>query len=132
MVPGDIDPSVRRFIVDRIDSVEMLEVLLLLRAEPERWWNAGQVNAAVRTSLTSAADRLHDLAARGLLAVDTTSPPLYRYRPRDAATDAVVGRVAEAYRERRVSVITLLYSKPQDPVRDLAEAFRLRKGRTDG
>ena len=41
--------------------------------------------------------------------------------------DELVGSLEKVYEERRVSVITLIYSKPVDKVRTFADAFRLRK-----
>jgi hypothetical protein len=131
VVPTDIPADVRRFIVDHVHSVEQLEILLLLHRHPARWWTAADVNAEIRTSLASADDRLRDLAGRGLAGVDAGTPPRYRFAPAEGATAALVSRVAGTYREHRVSVVTLIYSKPSDAVRDLAEAFRLGRGKTD-
>jgi hypothetical protein len=131
VVPTDIPADVRRFIVDHVHSVEQLEILLLLHRHPARWWTASDVNAEIRTSLASADDRLRDLAERGLAGVDAGTPPRYRFAPAEGATAVLVSRVAETYREHRVSVVTLIYSKPSDAVRDLAEAFRLGRGKTD-
>jgi hypothetical protein len=127
-----MDPRVRRFILEHVHSVEQLEVLLLLHRDPARWWTAGQVSMELYTSLASADDRLRDLAARTLLVVEPTRPPRYRYEPGTEEARDVVGLLAETYRERRVTVITLVFSKPQDAIRDLADAFRIGKGRTDG
>jgi hypothetical protein len=82
--------------------------------------------------LTSAADRLRELAGRHVLAVDAASPSRYRFQPVDERLGATVRLVAETYRERRVTVVTLIYSKPSDAVRDLAKAFRLGKAERDG
>jgi hypothetical protein len=43
------------------------------------------------------------------------------------ALDAAVAQLAKDYAERRVSVITLIFSKPVDKLRTFADAFRLRK-----
>ena len=131
VVPTDIPSDVRRFIVDHIDSVEQLEVLLLLHRNPARWWTAADVNAEIRTSLASAADRLRDLAERRLAGVEPGTLPRYRFAPVDAAVGGLVSRVAETYRKHRVAIVTLVYSKPSDAVRDLADAFRLGRSRTE-
>ena len=41
--------------------------------------------------------------------------------------DAVVARVADMYRERRVAVISLIATKPLQNVKAFSDAFRLRK-----
>jgi hypothetical protein len=130
--PTDIDPRVRRFILESVHSVEQLEVLLLLHRDPARWWTAAQVSAELYTSLPSADNRLRDLAARKLVVAELTDPPRYRFEPGNEEACGLVGLLAETYRERRVTVITLVFSKPQDAIRDLADAFRIGKGRTDG
>ena len=112
--------------------MEQLEVLLLLHRDPARWWTAAQVSTELYTSHPSADNRLQDLEARKLLIVELTDPPRYRFEPGDTEARGIVGLLAETYRERRVTVITLVFSKPQDTIRDLADAFRIGKGRTNG
>jgi hypothetical protein len=41
-------------------------------------------------------------------------------------------RLAACYRERRTTVITLIFSRPADAVRSFANAFKLKKGSSDG
>jgi hypothetical protein len=53
-------------------------------------------------------------------------PPTYRYAPPPELHRSIAGLV-ETYRERRVSVINLVYSRPSDAIRSFADAFRLRK-----
>jgi hypothetical protein len=119
--------DMRRFVVENIDSVEQLEVLLLLRADPAREWDAAAVSQALCTSLESVTKRLAGLRAQGLLAGSGEAGGRYRYGPSTAEQNHLVGALAEAYRERRVAVITLIYSKPADPVQAFADAFKLRK-----
>lgn len=117
-------PDVRRFLTVHIDSVEQLEVLLLLRDEPARAWTPDEVASALRTSATSAVARLDDLARRGLARAEPRSRS-FRFAPADATLARQVDLVAAAYRDRRVTVIGFIYSRPLDPVRELARAFRV-------
>ena len=119
--------DVRRFILAHINSVEQLEVLLLLRGEPDREWTAQAVGQALYTSAAAAVKRLTDLTASGLAAVLPGDDPRYRYAPRDDAHRKLVDQMADAYRERRVAVVALIYSKPNDQVQAFADAFRLRR-----
>jgi hypothetical protein len=119
--------DVQQFILAHVNSVEQLEVLLLLRAQPQCDWDAAAVGRALYTPPAAADMRLADLHARGLLARKGEAVPLYRYAPNPAELDGLIGRLADLYRERRVSVITLIYSKPHDQVRAFADAFKLRK-----
>jgi len=121
---GGIPDRVVRLIGEHIHSVEQLEVLLLLRREPEREWTASDVAVELATLPQSAADRLEDLARRGLLLKAGES---YRYDRSDHGRDAVVGELEDVYGRRRVSVIGLIFSKPSETIRTFADAFRIRK-----
>lgn len=51
----------------------------------------------------------------------------YQYRIVSDETDEIIGAVAQAYKERRLSVTNFIYSTPLDNVRRFADAFKLRK-----
>ncbi|WNG32920.1 hypothetical protein F0U61_04295 [Archangium violaceum] len=118
---------VRRLIAENIDSVEQLEILLLLFQHPQRTWNAESVARELRVSALSAGERLEDLNYDGLVARVDGSAGEYRYGPETPALDEAVRGLATAYAERRVTVINLIFSKPVDKIRTFADAFRLRK-----
>jgi predicted ArsR family transcriptional regulator len=126
-----LPPPVQRFITAHIDSLEKLEVLLLLRARQERAWSAEAVSRELRITESSASKRLRDLDAGGLVASDAASPPGYRYSPARPEDEQDVAQVAEAYAERRVSVISFIFSRPLENVRGFADAFRLKRDKDD-
>lgn len=117
--------DVHRFLYQNIDSVEQLEVLLLLRRAPERGCTAEDVARELYSHPSSILHRMASLAGRGLLR--EVDPGRYQYAPRSTELHDTVGRVAETYRERRVAVITLIASKPIENVRAFSDAFRLRR-----
>jgi hypothetical protein len=123
--------DVRRFILRHIGSVEMLNVLILLFKLPDRTWTANEVGTELRTNEWSADLQLQALAGRQLVRCSTDTPPSYQADRQYATEVATVGRT---YEERRVAVITLIYSRPDDvvdeavdPVQAFADAFKLRK-----
>jgi hypothetical protein len=120
-----IPDDVAEFIADHIDSVELLEVLLLLRERSGEVWTDESVARELRINPVSTAARLKALAARGLLS--STDAVAFRYAPATTSLDTTVRRVAECYKERRVSVITAIFSRPNEHVRIFADAFRIRK-----
>jgi hypothetical protein len=120
-----IPDDVAQFIANHIDSVEVLEVLLLLRERASEEWTDESVARELRINPVSTAARLKALAARGLLS--SRDAVAFRYAPVTTAIDATVRRVAECYKERRVSVITAIFSRPNENVRIFADAFRIRK-----
>jgi hypothetical protein len=112
--------------MSHIDSIEKLEVLLLLRARVEREWTAAEVALELRITDMSAAARLEDLASSRLLLGDGGTPVRYRYSPSDSEDVRSIAELAAAYSERRVSIITFIFSKPQARVRGFADAFLLK------
>lgn len=132
MSDAAIPPRVQRFISTHIDSIEKLEVLLLMRARAEREWNARDVSMELRITEASAAARLQDLTARRLLVEHPSSPLSYRYHPASSEDEQAVGELQETYNTRRVSVISFIFSKPLDKVRGFADAFRLKRDKDDG
>jgi predicted ArsR family transcriptional regulator len=127
-----IPPRVQRFISTHIDSIEKLEVLLLLRTRAEREWTAHDVSQELRITESSATARLEDLFARKLLVSAAGSPARYRYGPASPDEDKDIIALQETYSTRRVSVISFIFSKPLDKVRGFADAFRLKRDKDDG
>jgi hypothetical protein len=121
-----IPEAVRRFIVAHIDSVESLEILLLLFGGSAREFSASEVSRNLCTGLESAKAQLHQLHKAGLLAVAVADPPTYRFNP-GSPEAPVVADLEKIYKTRRVSVISFIYSKPTDPLRAFSDAFKLRK-----
>jgi hypothetical protein len=119
-IPDDI----HRFLHANIDSVEQLEVLLLLQRERDGDWTAESAARVLYSQPSSIAGRLASLQAKGLVA---NSGAGYRYAPKSDAVRDTVSRLAETYRERRVAVITVIASKPMENVRAFSDAFRLRQ-----
>ena len=127
MAEGGISPDVKRFISEYIDSVELLEVLLLVRGGGEKEWRVDAVSRELRSTPESVANRLKDLCARGLLARKDEPVPLYHYNPGTKELDAAIKELARIYMERRASVIDLIFSKPIDTLRHFSDAFKFRK-----
>jgi hypothetical protein len=71
------------------------------------------------------------MAAGGLASVAEGSPAQFRYEPRSADLADAVQALARAYADRRVTVIGLIFAKPTDKIRSFADAFRIRKDRSD-
>lgn len=128
-----IDADVKRLILESIESVEHVEILLLLRANADRGWSAKDVTQKLRNSEESAQRRLADLASKGaLVQVPGTDPTAYQYSPANEAQGRILDKLAKTYAERRVSVIELIFSKPRERIQVFADAFRLRKDKDDG
>jgi hypothetical protein len=121
-----IPPQVAEFVRGQIDSVEELEVLLLLFREPERAWTEAEVNARIRSSLPSILKRLNGLVSVGA-ATASGEPPRFRFAPRTPQIAAAVEGLAEAYRDYRTTVIQLIFELPSTQVLGFAKAFEIKK-----
>jgi DNA-binding IclR family transcriptional regulator len=121
--------DVQHFVHQNIDSVEQLEVLLLLWRSPERGWTSEDVATAVYSHPSSVVRRLALLLDQGLLR--EPAPGCFQYAPRTAQLHQTVTHLDHMYRERRVAVITLIASKPIENVRAFSDAFRIRRKKED-
>ena len=134
-MPQDLLPEeVRRLISEHINSVEQLEILLLLRLRADVSWTASQVSEELRSSELSTAARLADLARRGFVTqgTETGGGQSYRYDPTTEELRYAVDLLAKAYAELRFTVMELIFSKPIENLRVYANAFRFRKDDSDG
>jgi predicted ArsR family transcriptional regulator len=130
---NDIPAPVRNFLVQRIDSVVQLELLLLLYGNTNRCWSADEVAKELRIESTASQEQLDRLRSHGLAELSPMNPSQYCYNTSQTSHDAEVRYLAREYAVRRVSVISLIYSKPTDTLRSFADAFRLfRKEKDDG
>jgi len=127
-----LPPVVRRFIDQRIDNVEQLEILLLLYREASRYWDVAAVAQAVYLTERSAEGHLETLAGRNLLDVRLTESVLYRFSPAPPELTLDVKQLAESYRERRGELLALLAPRRRKSLQDFSDAFRISGGRKDG
>ena len=118
---------VRQLIARYIQSVEQLEVLLLLRSQPQRAWTVGEVYDVIRSSQPSIAARLQTFASDGFLAEEKGPPQTFRFAPQDENMRSALDQTATAYQTWRVRVIEAIFTPAADPVQSFADAFKLRK-----
>lgn len=121
---SDLPPTTRDFIARHIVSVEQLEILLLLQEQTERAWKAGEINERLRSQEASIEKWLETLVSLGLA---TRSDTRYRFAPATEELAQRTAAVAEAYRERRIKVIEMIFSKPNENLLNFVRAFDLRR-----
>lgn len=128
-----IPPHVRAFITEYVDSVMQLEALLLVASQPQREWAAADLAQELRIDPAWVGTQLAGMAAQGLLdPAGGGSPTRFRYHPRTADLGQAVADLGQAYADRRVTVISLIFSKPVDKLRSFADAFKIRKDPPNG
>lgn len=127
---NDVVPeAIRGFIDENINSVEELETLLLLHTHPDMEWGATDISKELYTSIGAAKRRLAHLFAKGL--AKRVGEQKYIYAPATAQTARIIGELALFYKARRVTIITLIYSKPSEQIRDFSDAFLFRQEEDD-
>lgn len=97
----------------------------MLHSQPEKYWTAEMVSREMRSNTTSASTQLDVLFKRGLLSVN--SEKQYRYQPASKELEEKVKLLNDFYHEKPVAVITAIFEKPNDKLRGLADAFKLKK-----
>lgn len=118
-----------RFLRTVVPTVDAAELLLLLQREPQRWWAAQEAAAAlapgVSISEADVARYFGIFQAGALLAVGPDKR--VQFRPGFAALDAHVRTLEQAYRERPVTLIRVIYALRDTSIQSFADAFKLRK-----
>ena len=124
--------AAKTFIDTSIDSVVQLEILLLLYREPEREWSTLEVAQRLRVDRAWIVDELAHLCARCLLIHRPGDVPVYRFAAGNPDLRREVQNLAQIYADRRVTIVTLIASKPVDKIRVFTDAFKLRQEGEDG
>jgi hypothetical protein len=123
---GAVSERLKTFLEQRLSSLDPIEVVLLLRADPSRSWTAPEVAATLGTAPEAAAMRLFLLASGGLIAFEPSSIPRYRYVSSDAVTNALLQELSDVMADNRDAVM-IAVEAPRDPLRSFSDAFKLKK-----
>jgi hypothetical protein len=121
-IPADL----KQFLAEHIESLAQLEALLMMLGEPQRAWTCEELARGLYISGDMCLGIVADLERRGLVVREEHSAGV-RYSERDDERTSLLSRLAALYRERRVAVITQIYSNPTSKVQTFADAFRLRR-----
>ncbi len=136
MAKNLISETVKHFIFEHIDSVELLEVLLFLRLNKDKSWNSDSIAHELRSSDNSVSKRLGTLKSNGFLEVDSHQTGYCRYKPGDDDFEEMLEELAEVYKLRKQKVLELIFS-PLKKGRHFANAFlvkplKVEKDQEDG
>ena len=120
-----IPVATRRLIHDHLESVERLEILLLLFDARERTWNIREIEERIRSTPDSVQQNVAALVGQHLVAADAAAPGKFKYQPASPELHESVVDLAIAYRMRRVAVIELIYADRHGAARSFSDAFKL-------
>lgn len=96
----------------------------MLSSTPELWFDAEAVSKELRSNKTSATNHLNNLLDHGLLIKNEN---LYKYQPKNQELKNKVTALYHAYHERPVAVVTCIFDKPSDKLKEFADAFKFKK-----
>jgi hypothetical protein len=118
-----------RFLRAVVPSVDAAELLLLLERESARWWSAQEaaeaLAPAVRLKESDIARYFASFQAGGLIAAGPDKR--VQYRPGHSGIEVHVATLAQAYRERPVTLIRVIYALRDSNIKSFADAFRLKR-----
>jgi hypothetical protein len=117
--------DLQKFIGRHIQSVEQLEILCLLAENPAHGWTVPDVFRRIQSSEKSVASWLKKFTQDGFGVEEPEG--VFRFAPATAELSSGVAMLVKGYRERRVTVVEMIYQKPADPIHHFADAFRIRK-----
>jgi hypothetical protein len=129
---AEIPQIVQEFIQNYIESVDALEILLLLRDVPQKEWGSLAVSRALGFDPNAVATRLDKLKSAGLIRDRTVANErLYRYGPSTPEMALALNELAKLYPTYRVRIIGIIFSKPLNGIRTYADSFRSRHNEED-
>jgi hypothetical protein len=118
-----------RFIQETLPSVDAAELLLWLSGNADAAWEPSEVASKLRPALNiegAEASRYLDLfVARGLLSVGPDKK--IQFRPATEELAAQVRTLTQAYRQRPVTLIRMIYALRDAKIRSFADAFKLTR-----
>lgn len=123
----ELPKALRQFITVYIQSVEQIEVLLLLYHERGRDWTVDEIDHRVRSSTASITARLNTLVGQKLIVRNDAEKLSFRYLGSDADLDQLVRLLAEHFKVRKNRVIEAIYSSPTQKMLTLRDAFKVTK-----
>lgn len=122
-----LSETLERFIRERLPSSEQIDIVLLLRADPERAWSAPEVSQQLGTPPESTAMRLFLLASNGVVAFDGSGGiPRYRHTS-NPESNALIDELAAIYETRPGDIYDVVGAPARDPLRSFSDAFKLKK-----
>lgn len=129
MLAKGFSDKTEQFILNCVDSVEQIDILLLLFSEQSPW-TAESISKELRTSVNSAQKRLHSLEKLNLVKRDAHANT-YQFDFEHKNNSDLVTDLQSAYKTHKYKIIQMIFDKPQKPIKHLAEAFRLKQDDED-
>jgi predicted transcriptional regulator len=125
----EIPTEVKDFVFHNIDSVEQLEILLILHADSTKWWSSEEISGQLRSNRNSVEKRVQFLIKQKLVVVRSEDSK-YSFQPADPRAQHTVDLLSEAYRVQKYRILEIIFS-PMKRSRDFADAFKIANTKED-
>lgn len=123
----------QKFLDEHVESEEDLQILLLLRKEPTREWDALEIAAQVGLEPIAASNRMMRLYLRGLLQHPPKTGRLFHYRhTTNRRVEKCLSELASVFESSRLEVVNLILRKQANQFRTFSEAFRVGRDPKNG
>jgi hypothetical protein len=135
MADSKISSELKKFLRERIQSYEQLELLLLVRQSPSQVWSLELIAKRLRIQEAAALEAVNDLRNGELLEMMLDGHRrAYRYRPATPELARLSDELANAFEEERLALVRLMNQNAVERVRTaamrmFADSFILRKKR---
>lgn len=123
--PGELPSELRAFLHSCIESIDQVELLMMLRGS-DRFRTARDVASEFRMTPAHARRDLETLSARGLLEVRVGEETSYRYQPKTDDLARYCDLLAQHYIRSRQAVLGFVATESRLSVKRFADAFKLR------
>lgn len=125
----EVSYELRQLISQHLETMEQVEVLLLLARNEPRAWSVDDVASELRWSQRGAQQCLEELA-RGRLVrrVGSGAGATYEYAPTPPDRESIT-TLMRLYDTRPLLLGRLIYDRPPTVARSFADAFRIRHRR---
>lgn len=120
----ELSPELRAFLYSCIDTIEQLEMLVLLRRSGQPWTTRA-VAAELGLKDVQTRASLEMLTARGLLAARAGDEVTYTFEPRTPELTRYAAQLAEAFATARSAVLRFVASSSRR-TKSFSDAFKLR------
>jgi hypothetical protein len=112
------------FIQGSFRSIWSMELLLLLKSDPERFWSRDDLVAALRGSHVVVAQSIDSLFAAGLVSMEDNG---VRYAPASADIESLANEAEHYYAKKPDAVRRMIVTASHGQLRAFSDAFKLRR-----
>jgi hypothetical protein len=118
------EDDVLLFIAASIGSVWALELLLLLKRDPDRSWNRESLVRELRSSPVVINEALQQLQSAGLATQDAAG--VFRYHAASPELDVMASELEKTYATKPMTVIKAIVNARTDKLRAFSDAFKFK------